>query len=658
MNTWLRAARLGPLLGLAVASTLASTLQDEDIDVPPDRQVPVPANEVIPVEDFFRPSLFQLAALNLSGTRVAAVADDNVIGPRIVLKDLVKETTLYFKGDELHWLTDNQLLFFNHWQRNRGFGIVQVDDRSSIRRNQHGYTIGGNYGRVIGISLNTGDPFYAWVQRDEDGPLRIEALNGYEDTRYPLPPDGTCMKYDADKDGALAFAIVEQDGVESIDRLVDEAWVKCPVNLDQVDYVGPGDRPGEIIVMGPRKPGRPRALQRMDAVSGRLGEVLYQDPSYDFGDGLLVRSRKDGRILGIRFNRTRPQSVWFDKRFAALQALLEQKYPGYSVSIMGFDSDEKHILLLTNSDVDPGEVYLFDTDKKSTLFLAKERPWIDPARMNPVQEISFLTRDGIQLDACLTVPRDAPKGRLLPAVVVPPAGKERATWSFDPLPQLLASRGYLVFEPDYRGTPGSEWRFPREDGWAFDKMSADVTDGVRAMIRLGLADPKRIAICGYQFGGYLAVSGATSEPNLYRCAISSAGIFDIAHLVRDTRTNILSGNSDYDVLIRHLGDPDRNPAAFERISPLRHVDQVRVPVFLARSQDPFETSYQDSRSLAKALRARRIPYVEWDGEYHERSPGDLLTQEYTAILAFLAKNMGGAPTAQAGFSSQGPAAER
>ena len=658
MYPWLRAACLWPLLCVAVASTLASTLQEEDIDVPPDRQVPVPANEAIPVEDFFRPSLFQLAALNLSGTRVAAVADDNVIGPRIVLKDLVKGTTLYFKGDELHWLTDNQLLYFNHKPRYTGCHIVQVDSRWSIRSNQNGSIMNRAFGKVIGISLNTDDPLYAWVLRDEDGPLKIEALSGLADTRYPVPPDGTCLKYDTDKDGALAFAFVEKDGVESMYRLADEAWRKCPVNLDEVEYVGPGDRADEIIVSGPRQAGRPRAVQRMDAASGKLGEVLYQDPSYDFGHGVLMRARRDGRILGLHFNHARPYTVWFDKRFAALQARFEAGFPDEVVSILGTDGDENRVLVATNSNVDPGAVYLFDVQKQSTQLLAKERPWFDPSRMNPAEVVTYRSRDGIPIEAYLTLPRDAPKGKPLPAVVIPLDGSDVRTWAFNSVAQLLASRGYAVFEPNFRGTPGSMWRFPREDAWNYGKMNDDVTDGVRAMIQLGRIDPGRIAINGYAGGGHLALDGVSSEPDLYRCAVSSAGYFDMALYMKEARANILSDNPIYDLLVRHLGDPNKNPGAFARISPIRRVDRIKVPVFVAHSQNPFEPSSEQAANLISALKGHHSPYVEWDGEYHERSPGDVLAQEYTAILAFLAKNMGGAPTAQAGFSSQGPAAER
>jgi dipeptidyl aminopeptidase/acylaminoacyl peptidase len=165
------------------------------------------------------------------------------------------------------------------------------------------------------------------------------------------------------------------------------------------------------------------------------------------------------------------------------------------------------------------------------------------------------------------------------------------------------------------------------------------------MIQLGRIDPGRIAINGYGFGGYLALCGVSSEPDLYRCAVCTGGNFDMALFMKEARTNMVSDNPIYDLLRRHLGDPGKNAGAFAGISPIRRVDRIKVPVFVAHSQNPYEPSSEQAANLISALKDHHSPYVEWDGEYHERSPGDVLTQEYTAILAFLAKNMGGAPTA-------------
>jgi dipeptidyl aminopeptidase/acylaminoacyl peptidase len=206
--------------------------------------------------------------------------------------------------------------------------------------------------------------------------------------------------------------------------------------------------------------------------------------------------------------------------------------------------------------------------------------------------------------------------------------------------QFLASRGYAVFQPNYRGSDGYGLRYPDDDAWAFRKMHDDVTDGVNALLRTGLVDKDRMAIMGGSFGGYLALCGAAFEPDLYRCAITMAGVFDWEQQLKSSRSGSV-GTWRYAWLKRHLGDPKKNAERFEEISPLRHVAKVRIPVYVAHGVEDPIARYDQSHRLIAELKKHRVPFekqIEY-GESHGFRKLENSVQLYTAIEAFLAKHL-------------------
>jgi hypothetical protein len=339
---------------------------------------------------------------------------------------------------------------------------------------------------------------------------------------FPVPESGLGWSYFADKEGQLEFAITSNDGLLQLNHLAGDRWEKCPVSLDN-DYViilGCGEEPGQLMVMGPRQEGKPRALQFMDGVTGKLGGVLLQDDAYDFyGSGLstgwVYRDPLTQAIIGAAYERNGPKVVWFSEGYLKLQKTLDGFFPGLVVRIISMNDAQTRFLVATFSDRQP-VIYNWVDLKKHTMGLFKRSaPWIDPLRMQPMNIIKFKTRDGRQLDAYLTLPSGASKKNPPPLVVLPHGGPwARDGWGFDGEVQFLANRGYAVLQPNYRGSNGYDWMFSSEDKYDFRKMHDDVTDATKTMIASGLIDKTRIAIMGSSFGGYLAVSGVVNEPTL------------------------------------------------------------------------------------------------------------------------------------------------
>ena len=648
---------------------------------------PVPANEPVPVVDFFRPRTLQEPKLNLSGTHIAAIVTAGEDKHELLVYERKTQKTERVGGIgdkdiyQFYWLNDRRLVFELSALKLYGLGLFAAD----VGMIGDAYPLLQYYGsRLIAVptqnrlqplvwnshdSLETQkDLGVALINTDIRGGKYFNALaagfnhsdvvNARDNNlkhivdHYPVPESGIGYRYLADKERRIEFAFTMQGGVATMHRLVDRHWEKCPVNLDDIDIIGCGDEPGQLVVRGPRQDGKPRALQFMDGATGKLGEVLLQDEAYDFfGNGLsggtLYRDPVSHLIIGAVYERDDPNVVWFNEEYRHLQRILDRFFPGVVVRILGSDEAKKIFLVATFSDRQPVIYSWVDPGKRTAGLINKSAPWIDPKRMQPLNLIRFKTRDGRQLDAYLTLPSGASKQNPPPLVVLPHGGPwARDSWGFDGEAQFLASRGYAVLKPNYRGSNGYAWMFPEEDRWDFRKMHDDVTDATKAMIESGLIDGNRVAIMGASFGGYLALAGVVNEPQLYRCAVTIAGVFDWAEHIKDKKYYQYD-SPVYGRFMRELGDPDQQREKFDAISPGRHVDQIRVPVFVSHGKDDPNVDIGQSKRLISELEKNHVPYEsflvgeEGHGMKHLKNEVEL----YTRIEAFLATHL--APAAPA-----------
>jgi acetyl esterase/lipase len=679
-----------PLCLSLLLSASALAVADEKDDLA--RNTPVPSDQQIPLVDFFRPAVMQQPRINPSGSEIGALvaSGDKHLLMVYNLKTLKKELVDGGNGDKdiyaFDWLDDKRLVFEVSTRKLYGLGFfaTEVGSLGDIYPLEQYYgtslvsviptdrlhplvwnridSFHGD-GKDLGVArLNTdlrGGKIVNLAAAGSDWSSAMDARDNnvrHIIERFPVPEPGIGIGYWADVKGNLSFAETVVDGLPIVFRYVDGKWVRSPVDLDDNGVYGIGTEPDQLVALGPRSPGKPRPLQFLNAKTGAFGDVLVPEKSYDFV-GSLYYDPISYDIIGATSYREGPHTIWFTDAYTRLQTILNGYFPGLFVRVLHSNQAQNIFLVESFSDTEPRKYSWVDLEKKSFGLIQNSRPWIDPKRMQHQNIIKFKTRDGRMLDAYLTLPAGASKAKPAPLVVVPHGGPwVRDYWGYDSEAQFRASRGYAVLKPNYRGSPGTDWMFPESDEWDFLKMHYDVTDATKAVLATGLVDSRRVAIMGGSFGGYLALAGVVNDPTLYRCAVTIAGVFDWEKLISDKKWDYEHSASDPEFLrlMRKLGDPKKQPEKFDAISPVRHVDQIKVPVFVNHGgYDPISDITQSTRLISE-LDKYHVPHEslivseETHGMAHLSNEMEL----YARIEAFLAKNM--APEGPAGGAAGSP----
>ena len=358
-----------------------------------------------------------------------------------------------------------------------------------------------------------------------------------------------------------------------------------------------------------KKDGR-RALYTIK-LDGSLAETLVaENPRVDIGD--VVRIGNGLRVIGYTYVDERQHTVYFDPEFKALADSLSKALPNLPiVNFVDGTSDGRKLLIFAGSDSDPGRYYLFDRDTKTLNEAMVEHPQLEGRTLAQAKPVTITAPDGAQIPAYLTLPPGKdPKN--LPAVVLPHGGpSSRDDWGFDFLSQFLAARGYAVIQPEYRGSAGYGDQWLNENGFKNWRTSmGDIAASAKWLAAQGIADPKRVAIFGWSYGGYAALMEAETDPSLYKAVIAVAPVTDLGMLKQDAQ-----GYTSARVEADFVGDGPH----IEEGSPLRHADRIQVPVLLVHGDLDANVAFHHSQKMADALRSagKQVEFLQYKGLDHQ-----------------------------------------
>lgn len=363
--------------------------------------------------------------------------------------------------------------------------------------------------------------------------------------------------------------------------------------------------PGEKALVVSRHEGR-NAVYELDLTTMDLGRKVFADDRYDVASITAIR---EGNALGrITIVRNKSESLWFDPTMKEVQAVLDDSFGKGNATVVSNDRSRKNILFHVAAANQQGGYFLFNTDSGDTKQVGWMNDTLKDARMNPVRTISYKARDGQTIDAVLTLPR-LREAKALPLIVLPHGGpwaRDQEEW--DIWAQPLAELGYAVVQPNFRGSAGygRTWEAMSDGNWGM-AMQDDLDDSVAHLAAQGIADAKRVCVMGWSYGGYAAARAAQRNPELYRCAIAGAGVYDIPRMTAYDRNYLGEYGSKYiGAAAARLGD----------VSPARHTDGKWAPILIVHGAKDQRVPVAQARYLVERLKAsgkvegRDFRYVE------------------------------------------------
>ena len=306
--------------------------------------------------------------------------------------------------------------------------------------------------------------------------------------------------------------------------------------------------------------------------------------------------------------------------------------------------DERTWLVTATQATDPGATYVFDRDARTVELLYRSRPNVPSEHMADMQAIRYTARDGMEIPAYLTIP-EGTSGQNLPAIILPHGGPwARDGYGYSGLVQLFANRGYVVLQPNFRGSTGYGKAFlaAGDRQWGTGAMQHDLTDAAQYLIDEGIADSERVGILGGSYGGYATLAGVAFTPDLYAAGVSIVGPSNLITLLESIPPYWAAARQ---LFYERMGNPetDEGRAQLEAQSPLNSADQITAPLFVIQGANDPRVKQAESDQIVIALRDRGYPveYMVAPDEGHGfRGEMNRLAMS-VAIERFLAEHLGG-----------------
>lgn len=351
------------------------------------------------------------------------------------------------------------------------------------------------------------------------------------------------------------------------------------------------------------------------------------------------------KILGVRYSGVDPHYEFLDPALQDSYQYIREALPNATIYLDSWSDDQDKILYQIY-DPSAGDIWLTHQPSTDTLGrVANRRPDIPLEALGNMFEITYKARDGLEIQAIVTTPPGHIPGESppLPAIIHPhggPASYDR--FRFDWMAQYFANRGYLVLQPNFRGSTGfgKDFQDAGRGEWA-GKMQDDITDGVNALTKVNFIDPDRVCIAGASYGGYAALAGAVFTPEVYKCAIAIAPVSDLNMMLAQEKRE--SGSDHWVVSYWEdvMAEGNARRKKLRAISPYHFADQAQAPILLLHGDDDTVVPYSQSTRMRDALRRadKSVELIKLKGEDHWLSVADTRLQTLREMDRFLSEHL-------------------
>ncbi|MFT6661982.1 MAG: dipeptidyl aminopeptidase/acylaminoacyl peptidase [Maricaulis maris] len=416
------------------------------------------------------------------------------------------------------------------------------------------------------------------------------------------------------RDNGWSRRFSERPAVENVLRFGGRRWDEMSPVIERVGGLGGSGRylfftsRTDGTAEG-RRPGRRLAVFRLDLETGNIEGPLVQSDVADVDQFIL--DWRTNEVIGVQWFERRLQTVWFDRDLGAVHASLSARFPDHDVSLTSWDRDGEMIVVRLDGGGTAGQYHLFDANNGDLTLLGAVRSSVPDDRVHPVRTVDYTTSDGLDQFAYLTTPNNRePDG--LPLVLLAHQGPGyRDHGGFDVWAQFLASQGYAVLQPQYRGSAGFGADFAQLSRGALGGgMYQDLIDALDQVIDDGVVDPGRVCLMGGDLGGHAALMGGVRSPDRFRCVIASDPIVDMTQRVREERRRNINIQKRF-WAERVGGDDAYAPDRLRAISPLQHVDPDTAPMLIYTNE--LQSSggrglSERTDDMAEALEDNAVPH--------------------------------------------------
>ena len=643
----------------------------------------VPALAQAPIAPFFQHPAFDDAVLSPNGKNLATRIVDKNGHDVLAVIDLDTRAASIVAGyaaediNRFQWVSDERLIYTLHDTKeaagdvllapgvfavNRdGSRVVQLAERdhyfvkeaSHIKKNilpWHTYLMHGGAQDSEFVYLLSNEYEFNGRGKNVDfvNLLRVNTLTGASQV---VNRPGRVRHWWLDHKGLPRLAMTLERETETMYYLdpVTDKWravTSFDAYLGGKDVFSPvGFGPDGALYVAMASEGDTTSLHRFNFVTGKVDpESLMAAPGYDF-EGKLIRNRD--KLLGAEITTEARADVWFDASMQAVQKNIDKALPvTTNIITVAADPAAQNVLIESYSDKVPSRYSLFNKKTGELSPIGESYAKIDPAQMGSQKMVSYKARDGLTIPALLTLPPGG-AGKNLPMVVLVHGGPwvRGASWEWNADSQFLASRGYAVLEPHFRGTTGLGYKHFAASfkQWGL-AMQNDVADGTRWAIAQGYANASRVCIAGASYGGYAVLMGLVNDPTLYKCGVEWVGVTDINLMYNDTWLSESDASAEWKQygMPRMIGDQVTDAAQLKATSPIEQASRITQPLLLAYGGSDRRVPMAQGKLFFEKIKQTnpRVQWVEYGNEGHGWYLPANRIDFWTRVEKFLNKNIG------------------
>lgn len=627
----------------------------------------------ITIEEFFKPAQYSQMILSPDGTKLAALTPykgrDNLV---VIDLETNKPSiiTAFENGDAsaIFWVNSKRICLrvidskvVSGEPNFRDMYCINADGENM--RNLTAYANSASQRRIVPLSstFDGSDDYImqSWERsRDSADLYRFNTSTGRHDLLTNDSP-GDVSKWVIDRNLVPRVAVSvpkrEGKGKERVATVwhrasMDAKWEKLWSYKIGWSYEGEYDPvafdfDNETLYVSSNVGRDKAAIYPYNTKTRKMGEVILEHPLIDVDRGLLF-SRARKKLVGVRLEADKPIGVWLDADMKRIQTSIDAALPKTHNVLSAAVAKESLVLVAAYSDVDSGQYFLYDDAKKALEPIAKRRSWLDPSLMAERRFITYKARDGMEIPAWITIPKGG--ARNLPLVVNIHGGPRARVYSWAstwgrPEAQFFASRGYVVLEPEPRGSTG----FGRKHLASGDKqwglaMQDDITDGALHLVKEGLVDKNRMCLHGASYGGYATLQGLVKDPELWKCGSAFVAVSDLG-LMQTVAYSDTAQLSDYlDEEFTHwVGDKERDRALFDQVSPARNAGKIKAKLLLAMGSDDVRVVLAHGTAMKNAMESagKPIEYVVYAGEAHGFNKSENVFDFYKRVEKLMAESL-------------------